>query len=60
MCHGQKKADQLGGTWNNPGEYYTSLYQGGSSGRGESWFDPGYILRVDLITSDYCLDVGMR
>lgn len=36
------------------------LDQSGSSGSGENWFDPGYILRVNLIESDNGLDVDIR
>lgn len=41
-------------------KYDAALDQGGSNGGGENLFDPGYILRVNLIGSADGLDVGMR
>lgn len=42
-------------------KYDAGLDRGGSSGGGESCFDPGYILRVNLIGSAADgLDVGIR
>lgn len=41
-------------------KYGASLDQSGSSGSGQNWFDPGYILRVDQIESADGLDVDIR
>lgn len=41
-------------------KYGASLDQNGSSGSGQNWFDPGYILRVDLIESANGVDVDIK
>lgn len=41
-------------------KYDACLDESGSSGSGKNWFDPRYILRVDLIVFANGLDVDIR